>query len=75
VTLGSNISIAGLTTNKFPIVGTNDFLEDSIISKSSDNIVIAGGLQVTGDIIQNGNVFVVNSNNTRHSRSYFDPRE
>jgi hypothetical protein len=64
VTLGSNISIAGLTTNKFPIVGTNDFLEDSIISKSSDNIVIAGGLQVTGDIIQNGNVFVVNSNNT-----------
>jgi hypothetical protein len=64
VTLGSNISIAGLTTNKFPIIGTNDFLEDSIISKSSDNIVIAGGLQVTGDIIQNGNVFVVNSNNT-----------
>jgi hypothetical protein len=64
VTLGSNISIAGLTTNKFPIVGTNDFLEDSIISKSSDNIVITGGLQVTGDIIQNGNVFVVNSNNT-----------
>ena len=64
VTLGSNISIAGLSVNKFPIVGTNDFLEDSIISKSSDNIVIAGGLQVTGDIIQNGNVFVVNSNNT-----------
>ena len=64
VTLGSNISIAGLTTNKFPIIGTNDFLEDSIISKSSDNIVITGGLQVTGDIIQNGNVFVVNSNNT-----------
>ena len=64
VTLGSNISIAGLSLNKFPIIGTNDFLEDSIISKSSDNIVIAGGLQVTGDIIQNGNVFVVNSNNT-----------
>ena len=64
VTLGSNISIAGLSVNKFPIIGTNDFLEDSIISKSSDNIVIAGGLQVTGDIIQNGNVFVVNSNNT-----------
>ena len=64
VTLGSNISIAGLSVNKFPVIGTNDFLEDSIISKSSDNIVIAGGLQVTGDIIQNGNVFVVNSNNT-----------
>ena len=64
VTLGSNISIAGLSVNKFPIVGTNNFLEDSIIRKSSDDIVITGGLQVTGDIIQNGNVFVVNSNNT-----------
>ena len=64
VTLGSNISITGLSVNKFPIVGTNNFLEDSIIRKSSDDIVITGGLQVTGDIIQNGNVFVVNSNNT-----------
>jgi hypothetical protein len=64
LTVGSNISVVGLSVNKFPIVGSNKFLEDSIITKSSDDIIITGGLQVTGDILHNGNVFLVNSNNT-----------
>jgi len=64
LTVGSNISITGLTTNKFPIVGSNKFLEDSIITKTGPDIIISGGLQVTGNIFQTGNVFVVDSNNT-----------
>jgi len=64
LTLGSNIAIVGLSVDKFPIVGSTKFLEDSIITKSGPDIVISGGLQVTGNIFQTGNVFVVDSNNT-----------
>lgn len=64
LSLGGDISIAGLTVNKFPIVGSTKFLEDSIITKNGPDIVITGGLQVTGNIFQTGNVFVVDSNNT-----------
>ena len=63
ISVGSNISIAGLTPNKFPIVGSDKFLEDSIITKSGSDIVITGGLQVTGDILQTGNIIAVHSNN------------
>ena len=63
ISVGGDISITGLTTNKFPIVGANKFLEDSIITKNGGDIVISGGLQVTGNILKTGNVFVVNSNN------------
>ena len=64
LTLGSNISIAGLSTNKFPIVGSNKFLEDSIITKTGSDIVISGGLQVTGNIFKNGDIIAIHSNNT-----------
>jgi enhancing lycopene biosynthesis protein 2 len=64
LTLGSNIAIVGLSVDKFPIVGSTKFLEDSIITKSGPDRVISGGLQVTGNIFQTGNVFVVDSNNT-----------
>jgi hypothetical protein len=64
LTLGSNISIAGLSVNKFPIVGSNKFLEDSIITKTGSDIVISGGLQVTGNIFKNGDIIAVHSNNT-----------
>ena len=63
ITLGSNITVKGLSANKFPMVGTDKILEDSIITKTGDDIIISGGLQVTGDILKNGNVFVVESNN------------
>ena len=64
LTVGSNISITGLTTNKFPIVGANKFLEDSIITKTGSDIVISGGLQVTGNIFKNGDIIAIHSNNT-----------
>ena len=64
LTVGSNISVIGLSVDKFPIVGSTKFLEDSIITKSGPDIVISGGLQVTGNIFKNGNIFVVHSNNT-----------
>ena len=64
ISVGGDISIAGLSVNKFPIVGSTKFLEDSIITKTGSDIIISGGLQVTGDIIQNGTIFVVNSENT-----------
>ena len=64
LTVGSNISVVGLSVDKFPIVGSTKFLEDSIITKSGPDIVISGGLQVTGNIFKNGNVFAVHSNNT-----------
>ena len=62
--MGSNIAIVGLSVDKFPIVGSTKFLEDSIITKDGPDIIISGGLQVTGNIFQTGNVFVVDSNNT-----------
>ena len=61
--MGSNIAVKGLSANKFPMVGTDKILEDSIITKTGDDIIISGGLQVNGDILKNGNVFVVESNN------------
>ena len=64
LTLGSNIAIVGLSVDKFPIVGSTKFLEDSIITKDGPDIIISGGLQVTGNIFQTGNVFIVDSNNT-----------
>ena len=64
LTVGSNISITGLSVNKFPIVGTSKFLEDSIITKTGSDIVISGGLQVTGNIFKNGDIIAIHSNNT-----------
>ena len=60
--VGSNISVAGLTINKIPIVGTGKFLEDSSISKSNGTIVITSDLEVTGNVTVLGNSYTVESN-------------
>ncbi len=60
--VGSNISVAGLTQNKFPIVGTGNFLEDSLISKTGGAIVISSDLEVLGNVLVTGNSYTVESN-------------
>ena len=60
--VGSNISVAGLTQNKFPIVGTGKFLEDSLISKTGGAIVISSDLEVLGNVLVTGNSYTVESN-------------
>ena len=46
------------------MVGTDKTLEDSIITKTGDDIIISGGLQVTGNIFKNGDIIAIHSNNT-----------
>jgi enhancing lycopene biosynthesis protein 2 len=60
--VGSNISVAGLTPNKFPIVGTGNFLEDSLITRSNGTIVISSDLQILGNVEVIGNSYTVESN-------------
>ena len=54
--------MAGLTQNKFPIVGTGNFLEDSLISKTGGAIVISSDLEVLGNVLVTGNSYTVESN-------------
>ena len=63
VDVGSNISIAGLTVDRLPIVGTNNYLEDSTISRANGTIVISADLEVLGNIVVDGNSYIVESNN------------
>jgi hypothetical protein len=60
--VGSNISVGGLTPNKFPIVGTGNFLEDSLITRSNGTIVISSDLQILGNVEVIGNSYTVESN-------------
>ena len=60
--VGSNISVGGLTPNKFPIVGTGNFLEDSLITRSNGTIVISSDLQILGNVEVVGNSYTVESN-------------
>jgi uncharacterized coiled-coil protein SlyX len=62
VEVGSNISIAGLTANKIPIVGADHFLEDSLIGKTNGKIVISSDLEVSGNITVDGNSYIIESN-------------
>jgi uncharacterized protein YeeX (DUF496 family) len=62
VEVGSNISIAGLTTNKFPIVGAGNVLEDSLISKANGTIVISSDVEILGNILVDGNSYTIDSN-------------
>ena len=62
VEVGSNISIAGLTANKIPIVGAGHFLEDSLIGKTNGKIVISSDLEVSGNITVDGNSYIIESN-------------
>ena len=63
VDVGSNISIAGLTVDRLPIVGTDNYLEDSVISRANGSIVISSNLEVLGNILVDGNTYTVESNN------------
>jgi hypothetical protein len=60
--VGSNISVGGLTPNKFPVVGTGNFLEDSLITRSNGTIVISSDLQILGNVEVIGNSYTVESN-------------
>jgi hypothetical protein len=60
--VGSNISVAGLTENKLPVVGAGNFLEDSLIGKQNGTIIISSDLQVLGNVTVVGNSYVVESN-------------
>jgi len=63
VEVGDQISIGNLTTNKFPIVGTGNFLENSTIGRSNGTIVISSDLEVLGNIVVDGNSYAIESNN------------
>ena len=63
VEVGSNISIAGLTPNKIPIIGAGNFLENSTIGRSNGTIVISSDVEILGNITVDGNSYTVESNN------------
>jgi hypothetical protein len=62
IEVGDRISVGNLSTNKIPIVGTGNFLEDSSIGRSNGTIVISSDLEVLGNIVVDGNSYVVESN-------------
>ena len=62
VVVGSNISIAGLATNKIPIVGAGNFLENSTIGHSNGTIVISSDVEILGNITVDGNSYTIDSN-------------
>ena len=62
VEVGGDVKVSGLTANKIPIVGTNNFLEDSLIGRSNGKIVISSDLEVSGNIVVDGNSYVIESN-------------
>jgi carbonic anhydrase/acetyltransferase-like protein (isoleucine patch superfamily) len=62
IEVGDRISIGNLTADKIPIVGTGNFLENSSIGRSNGTIVISSDLEVLGNIVVDGNSYVVESN-------------
>ena len=62
IEVGDRISVGNLSTNKIPIVGTGNFLEDSSIGRSNGTIVISSDLEVLGNIVVDGNSYTVESN-------------
>jgi len=62
VEVGSNISVAGLSINKIPIVGAGHFLEDSFISKVDGKLIISSDVEIIGDILVGGNSYTIESN-------------
>ena len=63
IEVGDRISVGNLTTNKIPIVGAGNFLEDSAIGRANGTIVISSDLEVQGNILVDGNTYTVESNN------------
>ena len=62
VEVGSNISVAGLSINKIPIVGAGHFLEDSFISKVDGKLIISSDVEIIGDILVGGYSYTIESN-------------
>ena len=60
--VGSNISVAGLSINKMPIVGAGNFLEDSSISKVDGKIIISSDVEILGNILVDGSSYTIESN-------------
>jgi hypothetical protein len=60
--VGGDISIAGLNVNKLPVVGTGNFLEDSLIGRSNGTIVISSDVEILGNLVVDGNSYVIDSN-------------
>jgi hypothetical protein len=60
--VGGDISIAGLNVNKLPVVGTGNFLEDSLIGRSNGTIVISSDVEILGNLVVDGNSYVIESN-------------
>jgi hypothetical protein len=63
VNVGSNISVAGLTTDYIPIVGSGHYLVDSSIRRDNGSIIISADTEITGNLYVTGNSYVVSSNN------------
>ena len=62
LTVSQNVSIGGITTDHFPIIGNDGYLKASTISVDNGATIIASNLEVTGDIIVTGNSYVIESN-------------
>ena len=60
--VGSNISVAGLSINKMPIVGAGNFLEDSSISKVDGKMIISSDVEILGNILVDGSSYTIESN-------------
>jgi len=60
--VGSNISVAGLSINKMPIVGAGNFLEDSSISKVDGKVIISSDVEILGNILVDGSSYTIESN-------------
>ena len=60
--VGSNISVAGLSINRMPIVGAGNFLEDSSISKVDGKIIISSDVEILGNILVDGSSYTIESN-------------
>jgi hypothetical protein len=62
LTVSQNVSIGGITTDHFPIIGNDGYLKASTISLSDGSTLISSNLEVAGDIIVTGNSYVIESN-------------
>ena len=60
--VGSNISVAGLSINRMPIVGAGNFLEDSSISKVDGKVIISSDVEILGNILVDGSSYTIESN-------------
>ena len=62
VNIDQNISVGGLTVNRIPVVGADNYLVDSSIRRDNGNIIIGADTEITGNLFVTGNSYVVSSN-------------